>query len=233
MEAIILAGGLGTRLRGVIGEIPKCMAPVNREPFLYYLFRELAQQGAGRVVLSLGYRHEVVLDWLKDRQWPFAVDYVIEKEPLGTGGGIRLAMEQVKEEQALVLNGDTLFRVSLEQLQVFHRARKAVTTLSLKPLEHFDRYGTVVLDADARIRSFEEKKPLASGLINGGVYCISKAAFLSLPLPARFSFEKDYLEALGEDLPFYGFECTGYFIDIGIPEDYARAQEDFQTLFPG
>lgn len=229
MEVIILAGGLGTRLRGVIGDAPKCMAPVNGQPFLYYLFREIEQQGATRVILSLGYRHEAVLEWLEGEKWSFTVDHVIEKEPLGTGGGIRLAMQQVQEPTALVLNGDTLFRIQLATLAAFHSKMDAITSLALKPMQHFERYGTVVPDHTGRIVLFEEKRPREVGLINGGIYCISKAEFLALPLPNRFSFEKDYLEAMKEELPFYGLAYDDYFIDIGVPEDYEQAQTDFSA----
>lgn len=232
MEVIILAGGLGTRLRGVIGDAPKCMAPVNGQPFLHYIFREIEQQGATRVILSLGYRHEAVLEWLTGTRWSFEVDHVIEQEPLGTGGGIRLAMQQVKEPSALVLNGDTLFRIPLAALVGFHSATGAVTSLALKPMRHFDRYGIVVTGTDGRIISFEEKKAREAGLINGGIYCISTAEFLALSLPERFSFEKDYLEAMKDELPFYGLECDNYFIDIGVPEDYRQSEIDFSRMFP-
>jgi D-glycero-alpha-D-manno-heptose 1-phosphate guanylyltransferase len=231
MESIILAGGLGTRLQGVIGAYPKCMAPVNGKPFLAYLFEYLAQQKCTRAILSLGYKHEVVAEWLATQLLPFSVDYVIEQEPLGTGGGIQLAMKEGREEHVVVLNGDTMFQVDLTEQMNFHKGRKAETTLALKSMRHFDRYGVVNVGASGVITSFEEKQYREEGLINGGVYMINKSAFLAKQLPEKFSFEKEYLERYISEEKFFGFKSQGYFIDIGVPGDYANAQNDFRTLF--
>src|SRR5437879_39499 len=110
MEAIILAGGLGTRLQGVIGAYPKCMAPVNGRPFLSFLFDYINQQKVTRVILSLGYKHRVITDWLETQDLHFELDYITEKEPLGTGGGILAAMEEAVTDDVIVLNGDTMFK---------------------------------------------------------------------------------------------------------------------------
>ncbi len=232
MECIVLAGGLGTRLRGTIGEnVPKCMAPVNGQPFLHYLFEYLATQACDRVILSLGHKHEMILDWLQTEQRPFGIDYVLEHEPLGTGGGIQLAMKQAKGEHVAVLNGDTMFRVDLQQQLDQHLAREAEATLALKEMHNFDRYGVVNTGADDRIISFEEKQQRERGYINGGVYLISRNAFLLRELPEKFSFEKDYLEAFVNQQQFYAYVSDSYFIDIGIPQDYEQAQQDFKTIF--
>ena len=230
MECIILAGGLGTRLRSAIGDHPKCMAPVSGQPFLYYIFRYLQQQGCTRVILSLGYKAEVVMEWLAGSDWPFIIDHVSEHEPLGTGGGIQLAMRQATENDVAVLNGDTMFQVALAQQFAFHKTNKGAATLALKEMTNFDRYGIVNTGADGRITSFEERMPRGSGLINGGVYIMNKAAFLAKNLPEKFSFEKEYLEAFAGDKQFWGLTSNSYFIDIGIPEDYNKAQEDFKAL---
>jgi D-glycero-alpha-D-manno-heptose 1-phosphate guanylyltransferase len=231
MECIVLAGGLGTRLQGVIGSYPKCMAPVNNKPFLHYLFEYLHRQHCTRVILSLGFKHEVIIAWLEHATWPFAIDYVIEEEPLGTGGGISLALSKATEPDVLVLNGDTMFTVQLDKLMAFHKNNNATTTLALKHMHDFNRYGTVKVDSQNRINSFEEKKQCDDGLINGGIYVLNKHALTAKQLPQKYSFEKDYLEAFVNENLFYGFEDLGYFIDIGIPEDYRKAQEDFKTLF--
>lgn len=231
MECIVLAGGLGTRLRGVIGEQPKCMAPVNDRPFLYYLLHYLQQQGCTKLILSLGYKHEAVTDWLHGQSFDFKIDWVIEEEPLGTGGGIRLALTAATEEEVFILNGDTFFDVDLSQMQAFHQQQKgAEATLALKEMHHFERYGTVGLSGHS-IAVFEEKKPKDQGLINGGVYLVNRAAFLNRPFPEKFSFEKDYLEAFVQEQHFSGYIADGYFIDIGVPEDYNKVQADFKTLF--
>jgi len=207
------------------------MAAVNEKPFLHYVFDYLQQQGCMRVVLSLGYMHEVITEWLDTQTRPFEVTYVIEQEPLGTGGGIQLAMHAAKTDNVAVLNGDTLFNIDLNEVMTFHQQHNAATTLALKEMHAFDRYGVVRVDDARHILSFEEKKYQDTGLINGGIYIINKAAILQKQLPEKFSFEKDYLEAFVNEQTFYGLPCDAYFIDIGIPEDYQKAQTDFKTLF--
>lgn len=231
MECIILAGGLGTRLRDSIGALPKCMAPINNRPFLYYIFQQLSNQGCQKVILSLGYRSEVVVQWLKENSFSFDVDYVVEDEPLGTGGGIKLALSSCHNDTVIVLNGDTYLDVDFHSLLHHHKLLKATTTLSLKPMQRFERYGAVVVDEQHCILSFEEKKFTPQGFINGGVYVLNKSAVLEKNLPQRFSFEQDFLETFVDERQFYGMVNDGYFIDIGIPEDYQKAQEDFRTLF--
>jgi D-glycero-alpha-D-manno-heptose 1-phosphate guanylyltransferase len=231
MECIVLAGGLGTRLQGVIGAFPKCMAPVNGRPFLHYVFTYLQSQPCTRVILSLGFKHDVVTDWLGTQQWPFAIDYVIEQEPLGTGGGIQLAMQQATGADVAVLNGDTMFCAALENMLAFHRGKQAETTLALKEMHRFDRYGVVNTDTNGCVISFEEKQYRDAGLINGGIYIINRERFFEKAMPEHFSFEKHYLELFVKEKHFFGFEDKGYFIDIGIPEDYEKAQADFKELF--
>ena len=184
MDCIVLAGGLGTRLQSVVQDVPKCMAPVNGKPFLHFLFDYAEQQGCTKVILSLGYKYEYVTEWLKTQQRSFTVDYVIEEVPLGTGGGIQLALQKATEQHIAVLNGDTMFRVPLQEMMEFHMQVQAATTVALKPMQDFDRYGVVKTDNTARITAFEEKKPQAEGLINGGVYIIDKDE-LAAKKPAR------------------------------------------------
>lgn len=230
MECIVLAGGLGTRLQSVIGLYPKCMAPVNGKPFLHYIFSYLQSQSCTRIILSLGFKHEIITDWLQTEQWPFAIDYVIEDTPLGTGGGISLALTKAIAENVAVLNGDTMFRADINALLLFHQSKQATTTLALKPMKEFERYGVVRTDDAGCITAFEEKQYYSEGLINGGVYIINKAALAAKQLPEKYSFEKDYFEAFVHEGNMYGFVSDAYFIDIGIPEDYEKAQEDFKTV---
>jgi D-glycero-alpha-D-manno-heptose 1-phosphate guanylyltransferase len=231
MEAIILAGGLGTRLQGVIGAYPKCMAQVDGKPFLAHLFEYINRQKCTRVILSLGYKHKIVTDWLETQDLFFELDYVVENEPLGTGGGIQAAIEEAATDNVVVLNGDTLFKVELKEQMNFHIARGAATTIALKEMHDFDRYGVVNTDAKDVITSFEEKGHRKQGFINGGVYVINKTAFLEKKMPEKFSFEKDYLERFLNEQKFYGFKSDGYFIDIGVPADFERAQTDFKNIF--
>ncbi len=232
IEAIILAGGLGTRLRDVIGEdTPKCMAPVAGKPFLHYLLQYATRQGVEKIVLSLGHKSSAVTDWLATRSFPLQIDWVIEREPLGTGGGIQLALQACKKEGVAVLNGDTMFSIDLPAMFASHQSTGAETSLALKALTDFERYGIVEKDSQNIITAFQEKAPRESGLINGGVYIIDREAFLKRKLPQKFSFEKDYLERFIGERKFHGHEDAGYFIDIGVPQDYKQAQSDFQTLF--
>ena len=231
MEAIVLAGGLGTRLQGVIGEHPKCMANVAGQPFLAHLFEYLDRQGCTRAILSLGFKHWEVTNWLEDQDVQFEVDCVIESEPLGTGGGIQAALEIADTDDVAVVNGDTMFMVNLRAQMKYHKENQAHTTLALKEMRQFDRYGAVNTDAAGIITSFEEKQYKDVGLINGGIYIINKEAFFQKNLPEKFSFEKDYLEKYLAERKLSGYVSVGYFIDIGIPADYERAQPEFKTLF--
>ncbi len=235
MEAIVLAGGLGTRLRSVVSEVPKCMAPVAGKPFLWYLLAYLARyQEVSRVVLSVGYLREVIFDWVKVAagQFPFEIDYAIEDVPLGTGGGIRLALSKCIGDDVLVLNGDTMFDVDLRRMSESHvRQPNAAVTLSLCRLQQFDRYGRVSMDDGQVITGFHEKQYCEDGLINGGVYLIRRSRLDLSALPERFSFEKEVFEPHVKQRDLYGFVSDGFFIDIGIPEDYLRAQFEFLARY--
>jgi D-glycero-alpha-D-manno-heptose 1-phosphate guanylyltransferase len=230
MHCIILAGGLGTRIRSAIGNMPKCMAPVAGQPFLYYLLRYLEQEGCTKAILALGYRHEVVTDWLEGYKRPFAIEYSIEEAPLGTGGAIKQAMGHSDAGHVVVVNGDTYFPANLNSLLDFHEQHNAAATLALKELENFNRYGLVRTNNDGRILSFEEKQETKQGTINGGIYAIDRQKLLAQGLPDKFSFEKDFLEPQVASGCLYGLSFDNYFLDIGIPEDYNQAQEDFKTL---
>lgn len=234
MEVIILAGGLGTRLRSEVKDVPKCMAPVAGRPFLWYLLTYLRRYPVTRVILSVGYLREVIKDWIYEHgdEFPFAIDYAVEETPLGTGGGIRLALGQCREDNVIVLNGDTFFDVDLPRLVADHKLRPASISIALKPMRDFDRYGRVLTDkASGEIVRFCEKEPCAEGLINGGVYVISRSKLSMSHLPEKFSFEKDVLEPESAQGRVYGFVFDGYFIDIGIPEDYHKADREFPGLF--
>jgi histidinol-phosphate phosphatase family protein len=308
MEVIVLAGGLGTRLRSVVKEIPKCLAPVNGRPFLGYLLDWLVSQEVNHVVFSVGYLREQVIDYVKSNQWSFTYDFAVEEEPLGTGGGIRLALGKCHESQVFVVNGDTFYPVDLKSIPFTF-----AITLALKPMKDFDRYGSVSVSeynpqpvvgnyfsgrypknqfpttstdpthednstkpgqsdptsqpseknyfsgrypknqffsvstkptpsdpssqpseknqfsSDStklalRVLEFKEKQYCSEGLINGGVYAIDRGRLELGSLPEKFSFEKEVLEpgaALGE---VGGWVSDAYFIDIGIPKDYQKAQ---------
>lgn len=223
-EAIILAGGLGTRLRSVVSDLPKCMAPVAGRPFLDHVIEYLLKQRIDKIIFSVGYKSEMIIKHVNEKYPVLNAQFSIEEEPLGTGGAVRLACGLVKEKNVLILNGDTLFKVDIQQLLAFHVSKDAACTIALKPMQHFDRYGVVEMDEDNRISNFKEKQPYESGLINGGVYAVDVERFLQVDLPQKCSFEKDYLEQFYSDRKMVGLVQDVYFIDIGIPEDFERAQ---------
>jgi D-glycero-alpha-D-manno-heptose 1-phosphate guanylyltransferase len=233
-EAIILAGGLGTRLRSVISDLPKCMAPVAGKPFLAYVISYLQKEGIEKFIFSVGYKNEIIIDFIDSQFSPakggINSQFSIEDKPLGTGGAVKLACTKATEKTVLVVNGDTLFAIDINKLGMFHDMCGADCTLSLKPMQNFDRYGVVELNKDYSIKSFKEKKFYEAGLINGGMYALHSKKFLNEDLPATFSFEKEYLEKYFDKRRMYGVVQDKYFIDIGIPEDYERAQNELKPI---
>lgn len=227
MEAIILAGGLGTRLQSYVPGIPKSLAPVNGKPFLHYLVRFLKQQSISRIILSLGYLSEQI-----EKAFEKECEFATEPQPMGTGGGIRLAMEKCRGEEILILNGDSFFNLDIARFMTLHKKYNADSSLALCKMEDAGRYGTIERNADLRIVSFKEKAGLSqSGFISTGVYCLNKKSFLQhTPPNTPFSIEKDYFETQAGHLKLYGFPFEGYFIDIGIPGDFERAQNDFSKF---
>jgi D-glycero-alpha-D-manno-heptose 1-phosphate guanylyltransferase len=230
-EAIILAGGLGTRLREEVPDLPKCLAPVNGQPFLHYLILFLKKAGIKKFIFSLGYKAEAAIAFIESTLPPSAYKLVIEQEPLGTGGGIRLAMQAVEGKNVWVLNGDSIALVNLEEQYKLHESRSAIGTLALIPKQQFDRYGTVSLDHNHRITGFEEKQWQETGLINAGIYLLDTLTFLQATPTGKFSIETEFLQCSYSTLPLYGYVESAYFIDIGVPQDYRRAQEEFAQLF--
>lgn len=231
-SAIILAGGLGTRLRNTVPDLPKCMAPVNEQPFLTYVIRHLLSQGIEKFIFSLGYKHEAIENFLNNQFLTINFQSVIEEEPLGTGGAIRLACEKATEKNVLVVNGDTLYKIDAPSLFKFHSNHSALCSITLKPMKNFDRYGVVEINNTNVVTNFKEKQFYPSGLINGGVYVLDKEKFLEKVFPEKFSFEKDFLEKEYAHSNIYGFIQDSYFIDIGIPEDYSRAQDELKYSQP-
>ncbi len=227
-QAIILAGGLGTRLQSTVPGLPKCLAPVNGKPFLAYIIEYLQMQGIGQFIFALGHKHEIIKSFLQQQKSAISYQLSIEDEPLGTGGAIKLACIKTTEKNILVVNGDTLFKADITKLALFHAMCGADCTISLKPMTDFNRYGVVKLNKDYSINSFEEKQYYADGLINAGLYVLNTGKFSNENLPEKFSFEKDYLEKYYAQRRMYGVIQDEYFIDIGVPEDYERAQEELK-----
>lgn len=228
-EAIILAGGFGTRLQAVVNDVPKPMAPINNEPFLNYIFAYLKHYNIEHVVLSTGYLSEKISEYYKNEYKGIKISYTKEVNPLGTGGGIRLALEKCFTDNVLVLNGDSFFDVDLNSYYKQHSILKSNCSLALRSINNAARYGTIKLDDTFVVKAFKEKDNVElPGLINGGVYILNRELFLNeTEANIAFSIEKDFFEKRINQLKILGFEYQSYFIDIGIPEDYKKAQIDF------
>lgn len=223
-EAIILAGGTGSRLQATVPEIPKVLAPVAGKPFLSFVIDALRMQGVTRFVFALGHKAGQVEKFLKESYPTLSYAITIENELLGTGGAIRLALQKTKAQHVLIVNGDTLFKVDIAFLFQQHLERDATCTLALSYTENASRYGRVVLEEDGRVSAFQEKNSTSSGWINGGIYVLDKKKFFTHSFAAAFSFEEAFLKKFLHTGTIYGTVQDGFFIDIGIPDDYQKAQ---------
>jgi len=222
MTAIILAGGFGTRLSSVISNVPKSMAPINDIPFLSYILNQLSNSGFKRVILAVGYLKESVISFFGHNFKHLELVYSIEEEPLGTGGAIIKALSQVKDEYFFVLNGDTFFDIRfLEMAQI----PLTDIIIASKFVNNVSRYGKLIVNENNIVKEFKEKGSNSDGLINGGIYFIRKSFIQSFTFPTKFSWEKDFLERFVLNNFFKVLKFDGYFIDIGIPEDYLTAQK--------
>lgn len=222
MRAIILAGGLGTRLRSVISAVPKPMAPIQQKPFLAYLLDHLHTQGITQVVLSLGYQAEMIRDCFQSQYGAIHIEYAIESAPLGTGGAMRHGLQLFSDsiEPVFVLNGDTLLKADLQAMYGIHQQHNASLTMALCQVNNAERYGRVVVEGN-QITQFQEKKAAGAGLINAGIYLMTPTLLNKYPEGGAFSFECDYLP--NAEVKPNAFITDSYFIDIGVPEDYQRA----------
>lgn len=222
MEAIILAGGFGTRLKSIIKNCPKPMAPINGRPFLEILLKSLHEKGFERIILSLHYMPEKIINYFKDSFNGMKIEYVIEDSPLGTGGAIKNSFSKVKNEQVYIFNGDSYVDFDFA---ITEKLRKSINDpiIFLKELDNVERYGSVKIK-NKLIIGFDEKEKKGKGLINAGIYILNKKLLNDFPDQKSFSFEKDYLAKRINKSPHYFYLCKGLFIDIGIPEDFIKAK---------
>lgn len=223
MEAIILAGGLGTRLAGRLTGVPKPMAPIAGRPFLEILLNQLVRSGCTRALLSVGHLHTVIEDRFGSLFGRMRIDYVIEQTPLGTGGAIRASLARATEDSVLVLNGDTFLDADYPAMMRFHALEGAAITVAISHQDNVARYGAVVV-RDRRIIGFQEKGRPGAGWINAGAYVLSRNLQWPSALGEKFSFETEFLSPDIERLAPAAFEVDGFFLDIGVPEDLDRAQ---------
>lgn len=225
-EAIVLAGGFGTRLRGIVDDVPKPLAPVAGRPFLAWLLDRLAAAGMRRCILATGYMADAIEHAIGARWRGMDIAYSVESEPLGTGGAIRLAAQRLLGDGAHVLNGDTWLEYAPAALESAAHDASTPLALALARVDDVARYGAVEV-RDGRACDFREKGETGAGWINAGCYFLGTDALARLPGQAAFSFEREVLQprALRGDVA--AFTKTSGFIDIGVPEDYARAQPMF------
>ena len=233
MQAILLCGGMGTRLRSVVSDRPKPMADICGKPFLQYLLEMLRDKGITEVIFALGYMGEMIEDYFQDGSaFGLKIAYSYEEEPLGTGGAIRNALPKILEEEVLVLNADTYFPMDYQGLYHFHQENDGDFSLATRAVPDISRYGAVRRDAAGRILAWNEKlgdggQPLA-GEINGGIYVMKKSLIAEIP-EGKQSLEQDCIPKwLSEGKRIFGLPFEGYFMDIGIPKDYQQFITDVE-----
>jgi D-glycero-alpha-D-manno-heptose 1-phosphate guanylyltransferase len=223
-EAIILAGGFGTRLKDTIPDLPKCLAPVKGQPLLYYIITYLLDSGVDKIIFSLFYKSELVIKYLNDQFSFINYEFVIEESALGTGGALALALNKAKKDNVVVVNGDSIFKIDLDNLFQFHKEKNASFSIALKKMLDPMRYGTVNMNEAGKILIFNEKDEfIKEGIINGGIYIVNKNIFLQNLYLSTFSLETDYLMIETVNKNIFGKIFENYFIDIGVPADYLKA----------
>ena len=233
MQAILLCGGMGTRLRSVVSDRPKPMADICGKPFLQYLLEMLRDKGITEVIFALGYMGEMIEEYFQDGSaFGLKISYSYEEEPLGTGGAIRNALPKILEEEVLVLNADTYFPMDYQGLLCFHQENDGDFSLATRGVPDISRYGAVRRDAAGRILAWNEKledggQPLA-GEINGGIYVMKKSLIAEIP-EGKQSLEQDCIPKwISEGKRIFGLPFDGYFMDIGIPKDYQQFITDVE-----
>jgi D-glycero-alpha-D-manno-heptose 1-phosphate guanylyltransferase len=229
MEAIILAGGLGTRLAGRLEGVPKPMAPVAGRPFLEILLLQLRRAGCRRAILSVGHLRTVIEDHFGAAFDGMHISYAVEDTPLGTGGAIRQALAQASGDAVLVLNGDTFAQADYPGMMRFHRNEGATATIAVVHQADAARYGRVRVK-EKRVVAFEEKGQTGPGLINAGAYVLNRNLEWPARLGEKFSIETDFFAPELARLRPAAYEVRGYFLDIGVPEDLERAQRELAGI---
>ncbi|MBV8939051.1 MAG: nucleotidyltransferase family protein [Alphaproteobacteria bacterium] len=231
MQAIILAGGFGTRLKSAIGEdVPKPMAPVGGEPFLAHYLRYLQGQGVSEALIALHHLAQTISGYFGDSFEGIRLRYAVEEKPLGTGGAVKRALAILQPEAPLFVgNGDSFVEIDIRAMRASHIRSGAALTIGLRGMPDCSRYGEVMFDAAHRITEFRYPGRAQPGMISTGCYIVSPDLFAGNAVPEAFSFEADFQRPFCAAVPMHAWLAQGYFIDIGVPEDYARAQAEYRT----
>ncbi len=230
-SCIILAGGLGTRLRSVTRDLPKCLAPICGKPFLYWQIKWLMENGMDRIILALGYGSIHVISEIS-KLFPGSprIEFSVEHNPIGTGGAILKCMREFHLQEVLAINGDTIVTADLERFKTPLRSCESeYVRVGVVSVKEVGRYGSIVLGSGGKILGFEEKTADGPGLINAGIYRLDAAVFRGLG-ESGFSFEKDVLPNVCSRAGAYSALLDGEFIDIGVPNDYKMLCDNFDRF---
>ena len=225
MEAIVLAGGLGTRLRSVVKDVPKPMALVNGRPFLEYILDQLNSHKFNKVILAVGYKSEIITNHFGNNYKNMDIQYSIEASPLGTGGAIKKALDTCSTDHVYILNGDTYLNLNFTEIETLWQLKKKPIIVA-RHIENRSRYGALITKeycGDTVVIDFKEKGTPTPGLINSGCYVCQRNIFSDFPRD-NFSFESDYILPNAPHKLFLAYRYDGKFIDIGIPSDYEKVQ---------
>ncbi|OGX24660.1 MAG: hypothetical protein A3D10_09140 [Omnitrophica WOR_2 bacterium RIFCSPHIGHO2_02_FULL_48_11] len=224
IDIAILCGGLGKRLRPVIGESQKVMAEVNDEPFLNILLKNIVRQGGRRVILLTGYKAELVEEYYRKNDFGLKIELSREKEPLGTGGALKNAQSLIKSDPFMMMNGDSFCPMDYAKLLEFYNKKQARAVIAIKKLKESQDFGVISINAQNEITSFQEKVQKQEAYTNAGVYGFSQEIFSLMPAQPKFSIEQNFFPKLvGKKI--FGFKVQKGFIDVGIPERYRQAQK--------
>ncbi len=227
MEAIVLAGGFGTRLASVVQGVPKVLAPVGKRPFLELLLRRLKLRGMQRVILSVGYMASMIRECFGEQFEGMELAYAIEDEPLGTGGATLRALTMAHCDTVFVMNGDTFVDLDYAAMLSHHIALEGIASIAAANADDCARYGRMIT-REERVVGFTEKGHSGPGQISVGTYVMNRDMFAPYHMPAAFSLEQDFFVPHIKQVRPLAFVTSGYFIDIGVPEDLARAQGELK-----
>jgi D-glycero-alpha-D-manno-heptose 1-phosphate guanylyltransferase len=229
LKAIVLCGGRGTRLGNLTTTTPKPILIVAGRPFLYYVLDQILLAPIDEIILAVGFEWQKIRELIGDSWNGVPISYSIEREALGTGGAIKLAMHGANLQEALVFNGDTLLKINPDELRIFSESVSADVGVGLSVVAEGSRFGSVSVNDLGRIMDFNEKTVKGLSIINAGVYCIRNSV-LDYVNSEKFSFENDFLIPFHRELLIYGMSTDTYFIDMGIPQDFERAQIELKGL---
>lgn len=231
MKALILCGGFGSRIKTIVTAIPKPMAKIGGRPFLEYLVLQLRNQNLDDMIFSIGYLGDKIKDYFKNgKKWQVNIGYAREKRPLGTAGAVKLAGEKFRDRNIMVLNGDSLLAIDFRDLIKFHQKKKAMATVALVRIKDVSRYGQVKVDKKGRIIKFDEKGGKGAGLINGGIYILSRQVLKYMPNRKKCSLEYDILPHLAGNGCYGRIFKDAFFIDIGTPKSYLAIRKKPRIL---